>query len=148
MDLMKENGFTLKKKTAQTITDADYSDDIALLANTPTQAESLLHNLEQTAGGIGLHVNADKTEYMYFNKKGDISTLNDASPTVVDKFTYLGSSVSFTKNDINTRLAKAWTAIDRLSIIWKSNVSEIKGDFFPCSNRVNSTIWMHHMDAD
>ena len=34
-----------------------------------------------------------------------------------DKFTYLGSSVSSTEKDINTRLTKAWAAIDRLSII-------------------------------
>ena len=70
----------------------DYADDIALLTNTPTQAESLLHNLEQAAGGIGLHVNADKMEYMCF-KQGDISTLNDGSLKLVNKFTYLGSSI-------------------------------------------------------
>ena len=29
---------------AETITDADYVDDIALQANTPTQAKSLLHS--------------------------------------------------------------------------------------------------------
>ena len=46
-------------------------------------------------------------------------------------FAYLGSSVSFTENEINVRLAKAWTAIDRLSIIWKSNLSDkIKRNFF------------------
>ena len=59
--------------------DADYTDDIALLAHTSTQAKSLLHSLEQAAGGIGLHVNADKMEYMCFNQKGDISTLNSVS---------------------------------------------------------------------
>ena len=53
----------------ETITDADYADNIALLANTPTQAESFLHSLEQAAGGISLNINADKTEYMCFNKK-------------------------------------------------------------------------------
>ena len=36
-----------------TITDVDYADDIALLAKTPTQAESLLHSLVQAADGIG-----------------------------------------------------------------------------------------------
>ena len=46
----------------QTITDTDDVDDIALLANTPTQAKSQLHSLEQAARGIDLHVNADKTE--------------------------------------------------------------------------------------
>ena len=54
------------------------------LANTPTQAESLLHSLEKPAGDIGVHVNTDKTEYMCFNKKGEISTLNDSSLKVVD----------------------------------------------------------------
>ena len=54
IDLMKENGLTLEKTRnrrylAQTITDTDYTDDIALLANPPTQAESLLHSLEWAA---------------------------------------------------------------------------------------------------
>ena len=31
----------------ETITNADYADDLALLKNTPAQAESLLHRLEQ-----------------------------------------------------------------------------------------------------
>ena len=52
---------------AKTITDADYDDDIALLANAPAQAETLLHSMEQAAAGIGLHVNAHNTEYMCFN---------------------------------------------------------------------------------
>ena len=43
----------------KTITDADYTDDIAILANTPNQAGTLLESLERTAAGIGLHVNAN-----------------------------------------------------------------------------------------
>ena len=80
--------------------DADYTNDIVFLANTPIQAESLLHSLEQAAGSIGLHVNADKTEYMSFNQKGDISLLIGGSLKSVDKFTYLRSSISSTENDI------------------------------------------------
>ena len=58
IDKMKNNGFKLTKERSrsyptQTITDADDADDIALLANTPVQAEILLHNLEQAAAGIG-----------------------------------------------------------------------------------------------
>ena len=107
IDIMKDNGFKLgkercKRYPTQTITDADYADDIALLANSPTQAETLLHSLERTAAGIDLHVNADKTEYMCFNQRGDISTLNGSSLKLVDKFTYLGSSVLSTEKDINT----------------------------------------------
>ena len=54
---MKDNGFKLTKKKEQRITPAQTITDIALLADTPTQAESLLHSLEQAAAGIGLHVN-------------------------------------------------------------------------------------------
>ena len=50
---------------AETLRDADYAEDIALLPNTPTQAESLQPNLQQVAGGIGLHVNAYKTDYVF-----------------------------------------------------------------------------------
>ena len=49
----------------------------------------------------------------------------------VDKFTYLGSSISSTEKDIDTWLTKAWTAIDRLSIIWKSDLTDkMKRSFF------------------
>ena len=99
--------------------------------NTPNQAETLLHSLERATAGIGLHVNAQKTEFMCFNQKGDISTLDGTSLKLVDEFTYLGSSVESTEKDIDTRLTKAWTAIDRLSIIWKSNLTDkMKRSFF------------------
>ena len=133
---IKENGLKLteersRRYPAKTITDADYTDDIALLANSPAQAETLLHRLEWAAASIGQYVNAQKTEYMYFNQRGDISILNGCSLKLVDKFTYWGSSVSSTEIDINMRLAKAWTAIDRLSVIWKSDLTnKIKHSFF------------------
>ena len=105
IDKIRENGFELTKRRskrypAKTITDADYADDLALLANTPNQAETLLHSLERAAAGIGLHVNANKTEYMCYNQTGNIATLDGASLKLVDKFTYLGSSVSSTEKDI------------------------------------------------
>ena len=110
---------------------ADYVDDIALLANAPAQAKTLLHRLEWAAVGIGFHVNAHKTEYMCLNQTGDISTLNGCSLKLVDKFTYLGSSVSSTETNINMWLAKAWTTIDRLSVIWNSDLTnKIKRSFF------------------
>ena len=49
---------------AETITEADYADVLAFLANTPAQAESLLHSLEQPAGSIDFYVNANIKEYM------------------------------------------------------------------------------------
>ena len=137
IDKIRENGFELTKKRnrrypAKTITDyADYADDIAILANTPDQAETLLHSLEQAAAGISLYVNPHKTEYMCYNQTGDISTLEGTPLKLVDKFTYVGSSVKSTENDIETRLTKAGTAINRLSIIWKSDLTDkMKRSFF------------------
>ena len=136
IDLMKDNGFKLTKERsrrypAQTITDADNADDIVLQSNTPAESESLLHSLEWAASGIGLHINADKTEYMYFNQRGDISTVNGSSLRLVDNFTYQGSSVSSTEKDINRGLATSWTTIDRQSVIWRSDLTvKFKRSFF------------------
>ena len=49
IDKIRENGFELTKKRSRrypvkTITNAEYADDIAILANTPDQAETLLHS--------------------------------------------------------------------------------------------------------
>ena len=44
---------------------------------------------------------------------------------------YTYRRVSSTEKDIDTRLTKAWTDIDRLSIIWKSNLTDkMKRTFF------------------
>ena len=61
---------------------------------------------------------------MCFNQAHDISTRDGTSLKLVDKFTYLGSRVSSTEKDIDTRLTKTWTAIDKLSIIWKSDLTD------------------------
>ena len=125
IDKIRENGFELTKKRrrmypAKTITDADYADDIAILANTPD------HSLERAAAGIGLYVNAHKTEYMCYNQTGDISTLEGTPLKLVEKF-----SVESTEKEIETRLTKAWTAINRLSVIWKSDLTDkMKRSFF------------------
>ena len=150
IDKIKENGFKLTKERsrryhAKTITDADYADDIAVLANAPTRAETLLHWLEQAAVGIGLHVNAHRTEYKCFNQTGDISTLNGSPVKLVDKFTYHRSRVSSTETYINTRLAKAWTA----SIGFRSYGSQTWPIKMECSFfHLDTAIWMHHMDIN
>ena len=122
---------TVSSYPAKTIIDADYADDIVLLANAPAHAETLLNSLERATAGIGFHVNVHKTEYMCFNQTSNISTLKGRSLKLVDKFTYLGSSISSTESDINTWLAKAWTAINSLLVIWKSDLTDkMKHSFF------------------
>ena len=59
IDKIRENGFELTKKRsrkypAKTITDADYADDIAIQANTPNRAETLLEEQGRTHKGCTL----------------------------------------------------------------------------------------------
>ncbi len=64
IDKIRENGFELTKKRSKrypvkTITDVDYADDLALLANTPNQAETLLNSLDKRIDFM--------ETYLYFN---------------------------------------------------------------------------------
>ena len=72
---------------------------------------------------IGPDVKANKTEYICFYREGIIST---AQRKLVDTFTYLGKSVSSSESEYQY----SPTAIDRLSITWKSDLfDKIKRDF-------------------
>ena len=53
-------------------------------------------------------------------------------------------TVESTEKDIDTGLTKAWTAINRLSIIWKSDLTE----FLLGSGHIDTAIWLHYMDAN
>ena len=69
--------------------------------------------------------------FQVFFSSGDISTLNSSALKLVDKFSYQRSSISSIETDIDTRLAKAWTVIDRLYVVWKSDLTDkMKRSFF------------------
>ena len=60
-----------------------------------------------------------------------MSTLNSEPLKLSDEFTYIGSNISSTENDVKKRQAKDLTDIEKLSVIWKSDLSEkIKRGFF------------------
>ena len=81
---------------------------------------------------------------MCFNLAGDISTLEATTLQLADKFTYLGSSVSSAEKDFDTRLTKAWTAIDKVIRPDRWNESQ----FLPGSGRIDTVVWMHHLNAN
>ena len=105
-----------RRYPSETISGADYSDNIELPANTPTQTKSLLRSLEQAAIGIGLDVNENKKSSCLLNKERSFPL---QLLKLVEQFIYFGSNISSTERDINIRIGKAWIAFDRLSIIWK-----------------------------
>ena len=123
--------FYTKKKAlkwwypAETMTDADYADNLVLLLNTSTESEFLQHGLLQPVGGIGLYMNAIKQSICVLTKKG--LSLRGKS---VDQFIYISS----TESDVTLCLMKVQSAIDRLSIIWKCDVfNNIKQDLVAVS---------------
>ena len=116
---------------AVTIIDVDYTDHLALMADTIADVQTLLHSLETATGDIGLYVNAKKTEYMSYNQIGTMHTLSSDDIKSVSFFVYLGSNVASKEADVKARIGKAWGALDCLNDIWKSALpDDIKRDFF------------------
>ena len=103
-----------------TVKDADYRGDLALLTNMPAQAISQLHSLEQAAESIGLYVNANKTEFMCFKWEGTISMLSGRPIKLADKFTHLSSNLLSTES--------------------------YETGFLPSCGCVSTTVWMHYME--
>ena len=84
---------------------------------------------------------------MCYNQTGDISILDRTPLKLVDKFTYLGSSISSTEQDIDSRLTKAWTAINRLSITWtltKWLEKKLDGNYTRMLRAILNKSWRQH----
>ena len=97
------------------------ADDVAHRANTVAQTEPFLHRLEQAARAIILDVNDNKTTC--FKRKRAISTQKGKSQKLAVQMEYIGSNFSSTESDVNIHLTKMSYDSDRLSILWKSDVS-------------------------
>ena len=130
------------------IRDLAYADDIALLNKSIQLAENLLHSVEQSALQVGLHLNAAKTEIITnnLNDPYNIKSLSGESIKRVNDFKYLGAYVPNSLHDFNIRKGLAWSAINKLDRIWKSDLNKsLKIRFFrACVESIllyNSETW-------
>lgn len=130
------------------IRDLAYADDIALLNTSLQLAENLLQCVEQSASHVGLYLNANKTKVLTSNVNNDyiIKTVGGEKLEHVTNFKYLGAYVPSSLHDYNTRKALAWSAVNRLDKIWKSNLErKLKIKFFrACVESIllyNSETW-------
>ena len=113
------------------MTDIDYADDLTLTSDTIEDTTQLLHHLETSAKEIGLFINAKKTEFISFNQKGQMKSLNGKEIKAVEDFTYLGSRIVSSESDIQIRKPKAWSALNNMNKIWKSSLPNyLKRNFF------------------
>ena len=129
IDENSELGFTLhprrsRRHPATILTDADFADDLALLADNSKDAEALLVLLEVAAEAVGLQVNYSKTNYMVFQEVNPrIKGKNGEELEAVNDFKYLGSWLASSSNDMGIRIAQAWSAHNKLDKIWRSTLT-------------------------
>ena len=124
------DGLTLTRRRSRRfpavrLADLDYADDIALLENSITDAQSLLLKVEKACLAIGLTLNASKTKYMHINAS-TVSILNSSNGSNIDKvndFKYLGSFCD-TEYDMSLRIGQAWSTLHSLERIWKSRIKK------------------------
>ena len=121
---------------AEILTDADFADDLALLSDKIGNAEKLLKILETVAASVGLYMNTTKTKFIAVNTEGTITAQNGCDLEQVNDFNYLGSKIISSENEIqvgigSAGIGSAWSALDKLTAIWKSNLNvSIKREFF------------------
>lgn len=139
LDQINTKGFQLhprksSRHPAVHLTDADFADDIALISNSLENAQSLLNSLESAANCVGLYLNESKTEYISFSQTDDPLTIKTINSTIlkrVDDYKYLGSYISSSAKDFNTRKGMAWSACNDLNKIWTSKLdTKIKVEIF------------------
>ena len=120
-----ELGLTIKPRShpAEVETDLDFADDIALLSNEISQAQELLNSVLDQCKNTGLLVNSDKTKFIALNSHSGVKLFTDKEIKRVEDFKYLGSFIMSSEKDIKIRKAKAWTALNDMSEIWKSDIS-------------------------
>ena len=124
-------GFTIQPRRsrrypAKKLSDADYADDLALLADTIDGAQVFLARLEEFAASVGLHINGSKTKYMTNCISPDHNGIRGSDGQLleeVDDFVYLGSWIGNSEKDFKVRKAKAWSALNKMNRVWKSKMS-------------------------
>ena len=127
---MNKPDFGIMWDTKRRLTDLDFADDLALIAETPQILQEMTSSLEENAAKVGLRISSEKTKTMVVGEHALTNqvVINGICVENVDKFTYLGSVITAegeVEADINSRIGKAGTAFRNLQSIWRSrNITE------------------------
>ena len=102
-----------------------------LLSDKIGNAEKLLKILETAAASVGFYINTTKTKFIAVNTEGTITAQNGCDLEQVHDFNYLGSKIISSEKYIQVEIASSWSALNKLTPIWKSNLDvSIRRDFF------------------
>ena len=109
------------------LTDADFADDLGLVADSIDQLTDALEVLQEEAAKVGLKINWLKTKIMAIEPPSPVSppeniTVCGAPVEVVKNFTYLGSVLSnegSIEEEVCSRVSKASSIVGRLNNLWR-----------------------------
>ena len=130
-EAMNDPDLGIKWNNKFCLTDLDFADDIALLANTKECLQKMTTKLEAAASNVGLRINSEKTKLMQLgnaNRSTGI-TVGWQSIEAVKQFTYLGSVLSNdgnTEADVNCRIGKTSAVFQRLRQVWSTTTINSK----------------------
>jgi hypothetical protein len=110
------------------LTDLDFADDIALLAESTKSLQEMTTALEAQSSKVGLQISHEKTKFMQYCDLAlpDLVpiTVGQQQLTEVDQFTYLGSLIrndGDSEVDVVCRIGKASAIFNQLRPIWASS---------------------------
>ena len=67
-------------------------------------------------------MNTTKAKLIAVNTEETITAQNDCDLEQVNDFNYLGNKIISSENDIQVRIGSTWSALNKLTTIWKSNL--------------------------
>jgi len=113
------------------LTDLDFADDIAIVAEEENVCQEMTTKLEEQSAQVGLNISREKTKAMGITQHSSPQPIAVAQGNIeyVKRFTYLRSVISSdgdVEADINTRLAKAAAVFRRLDHVWRSSTLGLK----------------------
>ena len=108
------------------LTDLDFADDIAILAEEENVCQEMTIKLEEQSAQVGLNISREKTKVMEITQRqrpsSKLIAVAQGNIEYVERFAYLESVISRdgdVEADINTRLAKAAAVFRRLDNVWR-----------------------------
>jgi hypothetical protein len=107
-----------------------YADDIAVIAESETNAQLIVEQIEILARPLGLELNAGKCKVMYFGEDTAVPSikLGDEELEVVNSFVYLGSKISarpVADDEVKRRKAVARGQMLKLTTLWTDKTTEL-----------------------
>ena len=95
INTLQEGNTDIRWKFTTKLEDLDFADDIALLSSTRQHIQTKTDKVAHEAERVGLKVNVDKCRLLRINsRKNDVVEVNGRGVESVDRFVYLGATVS------------------------------------------------------